>query len=128
MGRSDPRCSSALGRGLRLALLLAPATLLMAQRDNPAAGCAGCLACGVLPMIMIVAVIALHIAILVWVARDAKSRGMDNAVLWMILVLLTGLIGLVVYLLARTQGNLIPCPNCHNNRLQVSVRCPHCGA
>jgi uncharacterized membrane protein (UPF0182 family) len=117
-----------LGRSLRLALFLTPATLLMAQNDNPAAGCAGCLACGVVPMIILVVVIALHIAILVWVARDAKSRGMDNAVLWMILVILTGLIGLVVYVLARTQGNLVPCPNCHNNRLQVSVRCPHCGA
>jgi hypothetical protein len=113
---------------VRLALLLAPATLLMAQNDNPAAGCAGCFACGVIPMIIMVAVIALHIAILVWVARDAKSRGMDNAVLWMILVLLTGLIGLVIYLLARTQGNLVQCPNCRNNRLQASVRCPHCGA
>lgn len=112
-----------------LALLLMPTPLLMAQYDNnPAAGCAGCFACGVVPMIFLVAIVALHIAILVWVAKDARSRGMDNAVLWMILVILTGLIGLVVYLLARTQGNLIPCPNCHNNRLQVSVRCPHCGA
>jgi hypothetical protein len=115
-------------RSARLLLLLAPAKLLMAQNDNPAAGCAGCFACGVLPMVFFVAIIALHIAILVWVAKDAKSRGMDNAVLWMILVVLTGLIGLIVYVLARTQGNLIPCPNCHNNRLQVSVRCPHCGA
>ena len=93
--------------GPRLALLLAPATLLMAQNDNPAAGCAGCFACGVIPMVMIVAVIALHIAILVWVAKDAKSRGMDNAVLWMILVMVIGVIGLVIYLLARPQGNLM---------------------
>jgi ABC-type tungstate transport system substrate-binding protein len=109
--------------------MLLPATLL-AQYDNnnPAAGCAGCFACGVVPIIMLVAVIALHIALLVWVAKDAKARGMDNAVLWMILVIVTGLIGLIVYLLARTQGNLVPCPNCHNKRLQVSVRCPHCGA
>ncbi|MGA3023890.1 MAG: hypothetical protein ABSF98_03875 [Bryobacteraceae bacterium] len=128
MTRRDSRCLSLLRGSLRLALSLAPPTLLMAQDDHPAAGCAGCLACGVFPMIMIVAVLALHIAILVWVARDAKSRGMDNAVLWMILVLVTGLIGLVVYLLARTQGNLVMCPNCHNNRLQASVRCPHCGA
>jgi asparagine N-glycosylation enzyme membrane subunit Stt3 len=112
----------------RLALLFAPASLLMADDDNPAAGCAGCLACGVFPVIFFLAIVALHIAILVWVAKDAKARGMDNAVLWMILVVLTGLIGLIVYLLARTQGNLVPCPNCHNKRLQVSVRCPHCGA
>jgi len=100
----------------------------MAQDDNPAAGCAACFTCGVVPMIFLVVILALHIAILVWVAKDAKSRGMDNAVLWMILVILTGLLGLVIYILARTQGNLIQCPNCHNNRLQSSVRCPHCGA
>jgi hypothetical protein len=112
----------------RAALFLASATLLLAQDDNPAAGCAGCLACGVVPMIVLVAIIALHIAILVWVARDAKARGMDNAVLWMILVMLTGVLGLIIYVLARPQGNMILCPNCHNNRLQASVRCPHCGA
>jgi hypothetical protein len=72
---------SALCGGLRLALLLAPAPLLMAQDDHPAAGCAGCFVYGVFPMIFIVAIVALHIAILVWVARDAKDRGMDNAVL-----------------------------------------------
>lgn len=117
-----------LRRTMRLAPAFVPASLLMAQDDNPAAGLAACAMCGVFPIIMLLAVLALHIAILVWVAKDAKARGMDNAVLWMILVVLTGLIGLIVYLLARTQGNLIPCPNCHNKRLQVSVRCPHCGA
>jgi len=118
----------ALRAGARLASLLAPAPLLAQYDHNPAAGCAGCLACGVFPMAVLVAIIALHIAILVWVARDAKSRGMDSAVLWMILVMVTGLIGLIIYLLARPQGNLILCPNCHNNRLQASLRCPHCGA
>ena len=117
---------SRLGRALLF--LLAPATLLMAQDDNPAAGLAGCLVCGVVPMFFLAVIVALHIAILVWVAKDAKARGMDNAVLWMILVIVTGLIGLVVYILARTQGDLIQCPNCHNKRLQVSARCPHCGA
>ena len=119
---------STFHRILRLSLFLAPVTLLLAQDDNPAAAAAGCLMCGVFPLIMLLVVIALHIAILVWVAKDAKSRGMDNAVLWMILVILTGVIGLIVYVLARTQGNLVPCPNCHNKRLQVSARCPHCGA
>jgi len=117
-----------LARCLRALLVFLPATLLAQYDHNPAAGCAGCFVCGVFPMIVGVAILALHIAILVWVAKDAKSRGMDNAVLWMILVVLTGLIGLIVYLLARTQGNLVACPNCHNKRLQVSVRCPHCGA
>ena len=64
---------------------------------------------------------------LVWVARDAKARGMDSAVLWMLLVFFLNLIGLVIYLLSRPQGILVPCPNCGNMRLQASVKCPHCG-
>ncbi len=72
-------------------------------------------------------IIALNIALLVWVARDAKSRGMDSSVLWMILVMVTSVVGLIIYLLARPQGNLVRCASCGNERLQASARCPHCG-
>lgn len=73
-------------------------------------------------------VIGLQIALLVWVARDAKARGMDSAILWMLLVLFFPLLGIVIYLFARPQGNMVQCPNCGNKRLQASVKCPHCGA
>ncbi len=43
-------------------------------------------------------VIAILIAI--WVYRDAESRGMGGA-LWLIIVILLGLIGLIVYLIVR---------------------------
>jgi len=61
------------------------------------------------------------------VVADAKNRGMDNAILWMILVMLSGIIGLIIYLLTRPKGNLIACPHCGNKRMQVSAKCPHCG-
>jgi hypothetical protein len=104
---------------------MAVAAIAVMQRDDgsPAAAC-GCL--GFLGS-LIIGIIALHIAILVWVARDAKARGMDSAVLWMILVMFTGLIGLIIYLFARPQGNVIPCSHCGNKRLQVSAKCPYCG-
>ncbi len=73
-------------------------------------------------------IFVLNIALLVWVARDAKARGMDSAVLWMILVMFTSVIGLLIYIFSRPQGNLIRCANCGNNRLQASVKCPHCGS
>jgi uncharacterized membrane protein YhaH (DUF805 family) len=73
-----------------------------------------------------VAFFALNIALLVWVARDAKARGMDSAVLWMILVMFTSVIGLIIYLFSRPQGNLVQCPTCNNMRLEASARCPHC--
>src|ERR1035437_359440 len=86
---------------------------LLAQGNNDAnqaaAGAAGCAACGGGFLFVIVTVIALNIALLVWVSRDAKSRGMDSPVIWMILVMVTGLIGLVIYIFSRPQGNLIQC-------------------
>ena len=105
------------------------AFLLLQSRDDAAgaAACGGCLGFMGLVIFTIIAVIALDIALLVWVARDAKARGMDSAVLWMILVMLTSLLGLVIYLFSRPQGNLIPCAHCGNKRLQASVKCPHCG-
>jgi Phospholipase_D-nuclease N-terminal len=96
------------------------------QRDDAAGGLAACGCLGFAGFI-IVAIIALNIALLVWVARDAKNRGMDSAILWMVLVMVTGIIGLVIYLFTRPQGNLVPCPHCGNKRMQVSAKCPHCG-
>lgn len=78
-------------------------------------------------IIIILGLIALNIALLVWVARDAKSRGMDSSVLWMVLVMFTGILGLIIYIFSRPQGNLIPCAHCQNKRLQASAKCPHCG-
>ena len=94
---------------------------------DAAAGCAACGGCGLIFAILAVAILALHIVILVWVARDAKARGVDSPVLWIILVVLTGVIGLLVYIFARPQGSLVSCSHCQNKRLQASAKCPHCG-
>jgi hypothetical protein len=102
------------------------ASFLLLQRNDDASPFVACGCLGFFGLIM-VGILALNIALLIWVARDAKSRGMDNAVVWMILVMLTGIIGLIIYLFTRPQGNLVPCPQCGNKRLQVSAKCPHCG-
>jgi hypothetical protein len=102
---------------------------VLAQGRDPGANAAaamGCLGCGG-TLFMLVVILALDIALLVWVARDAKSRGMDNAVLWMVLVMCTSVVGLIIYLLSRPQGTLDVCPHCSNKRLQASAKCPHCG-
>lgn len=92
-----------------------------------AAGLLGCLGCGTVFLIIPVILFVVQIALLVWVARDAKSRGMDSAVMWMIFVFVVPIIGLVVYLFSRPQGNLIPCASCANKRLEAAAKCPHCG-
>jgi uncharacterized membrane protein YhaH (DUF805 family) len=104
-----------------------------APDDNAdaAAGCAACCGGSILLVGLVVlgaiAAVVLNIALLIWVARDAKSRGMDSAVVWMLLVFFTGLIGFVIYIFSRTQGDLVECDFCNNWRLEVSRACPHCG-
>ncbi|HJR53955.1 MAG TPA: hypothetical protein VJ982_09575 [Gemmatimonadota bacterium] len=107
-------------------------SLLFAQYDgsDDAAGCAACGACGAgigVILFVFLAILAINVAILVWVARDAKARGMDSSVLWMILVMVTGPIGLVIYLYSRPKGVLVACPSCGNKRMEASAQCPHCG-
>jgi hypothetical protein len=119
-----------LGRfvGFFSALALSHSVTSFAQigPGDAASSLAGCGCCGTFIFIPI-AMLAISIALLVWVARDAKARGMDSAVLWMLVVFFLNVIGLVIYLFSRPQGNLIACPNCGNQRLQASVKCPHCG-
>lgn len=98
--------------------------------DSPAsedAGAAGALAgVGCSCIIMLVA-LGIQVAIAVWVYRDAKARGMDNAILLTVLTIFTGLLGLLIYILMRPKGNLVPCPSCSKKRLEGSAKCPHCG-
>ncbi|MGC9345235.1 MAG: hypothetical protein ACP5ER_00375 [Candidatus Bathyarchaeales archaeon] len=42
------------------------------------------------------------ILLCIWVYRDAESRGMNGA-LWLIIVLIAGIIGLIVYLVVRKE-------------------------
>src|SRR5882724_8227418 len=104
--------------------LFAPTPLYaLYQVRNPDAGAAE--ACGCLGVFgfVIVAVVVLNFALLVWVARDAKARGMDSSILWMLLVMFTTVIGLAIYLFARPQGEVVACAHCRNKRLQVSAKC-----
>lgn len=98
----------------------------MGDAGGAASSLAGCGCCGSFVAIPIV-IVVLNIAMLVWVARDAKARGVENPILWVLLVFFTSIIGLIIYILSRPQGNLVPCANCGNQRLQALVRCPHCG-
>jgi hypothetical protein len=92
-----------------------------------AGGAGACAACSGLYVVFIVGMFALGIFLLVWVNKDAKRRGMDNPVLWMIVVMFTSFVGLIVYLLSRPAGELVECPHCHDLRLITLTKCPHCG-
>lgn len=120
------------------ALLICGSQVALAQAstqpgDDVAATAGGCAACGgcmiffIIIIVLIAAGLALNIWLIIWVGRDAKSRGMDNSTTWILLVIFTGLIGLIIYLSSRPKGDLVKCSSCDNNRLQGSAKCPHCG-
>ena len=77
--------------------------------------------------LLVVGIGLTYIALLVWVYRDAQSRGMEYAIVWLIIVLVFGPLAAIVYVFAREKGNLVPCSHCGKNRLEVSAKCPHCG-
>jgi len=60
------------------------------------------LAAGVVMLIVILSVVFLiiGIALAVWVYKDAKKRDM-NAAVWLLIVLLTGCCGCIIYLIVR---------------------------
>ncbi|MBA7552946.1 hypothetical protein ES705_45525 [subsurface metagenome] len=81
------------------------------------------------------ALLIIWIFVIVWVYRDAERRGM-NGVLWALLVLIGNIIGLLIYLIVRSDG--IPalkaghetqaCPNCQKEVDASFVFCPYCAA
>lgn len=80
----------------------------------------------------------LWIVVIVWVYRDAERRGM-NGLLWALLVLIGNIIGLLIYLIVRTDNMQVlknsqrsqstkPCPDCQKLVSLNFTFCPHCGA
>jgi len=75
------------------------------------------------------------IAVVIWVYRDAERRGM-NGVLWALLVFLGNLIGLLIYLIVRSDPGKAPpketasqpCPKCQKPVSPGFAYCPYCGA
>jgi len=94
-------------------------------KDKEALGACGTL-CGSF-IFIVIAIFVLNIALLVWVAKDAKNRGMGSSVGWIFLILFTGIIGLIIYLFSRPKGELVICDVCKNKKFRVQKICPHCG-
>jgi len=61
-----------------------------------------------------------------WVYVDARERGVRRALLWSFLVLISALVGLVVYLIARPEQTSLRCPGC-DREVNGGAYCPHCG-
>ena len=77
-----------------------PVLLLLASRPdlNRQAEMAGLGFC----LVFVVGLIVFSIAIAIWVYRDANERGM-NGVLWVVVLLVGGILGLIIYLIVRND-------------------------
>jgi hypothetical protein len=119
---------------LFLVTIAGAARFTLAQSSGGGGGDAcGVLACGAGAIIYILIIalalavpIILIIFVIKFIKRDATDRGMPNAdsIKWLGLL---ALLGLLIYLLQRPQGNVLPCPSCGKNRMQGLPACPHCG-
>jgi hypothetical protein len=100
------------------------------DQDFGPEGCAAGTCCGGSILLLIIIPIVwfvINILLLVWVTKDAKTRGMDNPAIWLFLVLFFGFIPFIIYFFARPAGNIITCPHCGNNKMESLKTCPHCG-
>lgn len=99
----------------------------------------GFMALGILAMLFFVAVLVVVILVAVWVYRDAEERDMNGA-LWLIVVILTNIIGLIIYLVVRgdhpkkeaketTAGQPEGpfCPSCGDRLTEGDRFCSNCG-
>jgi len=70
------------------------------------------------------------ILVAIWVYKDAEKRG-KSGVLWLIIVILLGLIGLIIWLLVRGEepkrSQERRCPNCGRPIPMDARICPYCG-
>ncbi len=87
-----------LGSILAGILWMIPAAV--AQDDAAAAGALAALCGGFILIPIILFIVSILLA--VWVYKDAEKRGMGG-VLWLIVVIITGIIGLIIYLIVRAD-------------------------
>lgn len=75
----------------------------------------------------VIASIAMGILLGVWTYRDAENKGMIPLLWTAIVVLVPSFIGLIVYLIVRSDSNKITCANCHTKVNSNMKFCSNCG-
>jgi len=89
------------------------------------------LTCAIVAIIWFV----IWILVAIWVYKDAEKRG-SSGVLWLILVILLGLIGIIIWLVIRPPIGGHPnqqsgpgrmCPSCGRSIPNDATVCPYCG-
>jgi hypothetical protein len=77
--------------------------------------------------VAVLAFVFLWVLLPTWVYVDGTERGVRRARLFAFLTVISSLIGLVVYLIARPEdGKTLNCPGC-GREVNGGAFCPHCG-
>ena len=66
------------------------------------------------------------VAMLIWMAKDSRNRGMESVASWITPILLTNILAFTVYFFSRPKGQLVNCRHCGNRCLENALNCPHC--
>lgn len=98
-----------------------------AAKELGTACAASGVACAIAVVVGIIS-FAVQVFMMVYAYKDSTARGDKNGVLWLVLIFFFPLVGFVVYMVARPKGDLVPCPNCKQKKLDVLMKCPHCSA
>ena len=79
-------------------------------------------------LLFLILILALPILIGIYVYKDASRRGM-NAALWTLLAIFApGFVGLIIYLIVRSNYSDACCHKCGKPVRESFMVCPHCGA
>ncbi len=99
---------------------------VFAQNDAAACGVVGVMLVIYLLVLLFIFAIAIVVIVVIfkYIKKDALARGDNPNKAWFALL---GLLGLLIYVLTRPQGNVFPCQSCGQSRMQGLPRCPHCG-
>lgn len=112
--------------GLFLAMLLSLALPVLAADETAACGAIGLILVVYLVILLFILAIIVVVTVIIFkfIKKDAIARGDNPSKAWFALL---GLLGLLIYVLTRPQGNVMPCPSCGKSRMQGLPRCPSCG-
>lgn len=78
-------------------------------------------------MLMILFNLAIPICIAVFVYQDAKKRGMEPILWALVAALVPSFIGLIIYLIVRSNHSAYHCANCGAAVEENYAVCPQCG-
>jgi hypothetical protein len=82
---------------------------------------------GVAGVIGVASLVFLWVLLPTWIYVDARERGVRRAPLFAFLAVISSLVGLLVYLIARPEeARRLTCPGCARE-VNGGAYCPHCG-